>query len=206
MTASLMYSQDYDEQCLYNWYEGPIGGTFYTWMELLNPYIKNTGVYTCPSAPTSEANYGSFPAGTAMTSTYCMMAWIPYSYWGFPIGAVFGGTPFPSNVSNSGVCAEPWSDCVSPNFSQHPADSMYVHEGYLVAYYPVAGVTFGSAYTTGTDFSDTNPLFVRHNGFQNVGFADGHCKASRSLFTVATATTGGTYSGYPLLNLQRVGP
>src|SRR5688572_4787497 len=58
-TAALMYIQDYDERTPRNWYgmDGfeattAIGDTpgRYKWMDSIQPYIKNTQIFTCPSA------------------------------------------------------------------------------------------------------------------------------------------------------------
>src|SRR5688572_14558614 len=49
MTGVKMYTQDYDElNPQYVW--TPVaGGNYHTWMELVNPYVKNAGVFLCPS-------------------------------------------------------------------------------------------------------------------------------------------------------------
>lgn len=50
-TAFLQYAQDYDERVVPNLIQ--TGGTpsYITWPYLLSPYVKNTMVFTCPSAP-----------------------------------------------------------------------------------------------------------------------------------------------------------
>jgi len=42
--ATIMYSQDYDEQMMLPYYN-----TYWYWPSLLFPYVKNTQVYNCPS-------------------------------------------------------------------------------------------------------------------------------------------------------------
>ena len=58
-TAALMYCQDYDERTPRNWYgvDGfeattAVGDTpeRYKWMDALQPYVKNTQIFTCASA------------------------------------------------------------------------------------------------------------------------------------------------------------
>jgi len=51
--ANLMYAQDYDEKFVH--YSLPNTGG---WTNALSPYIKNTQVYTCPSAPAQWLGYG----------------------------------------------------------------------------------------------------------------------------------------------------
>lgn len=69
-TALAMYSTDYDELVVpvnsWTWGINPRrrdGGV--VWHELLQPYIKNWDVYTCPSKPTMKADRG-LPAGTGL--------------------------------------------------------------------------------------------------------------------------------------------
>ena len=62
-TGMLMYAQDNDEHL-------PVGGYYeilqawpnsldtMTWRALVQPYLKNTAVYICPSAPPGQWSYG----------------------------------------------------------------------------------------------------------------------------------------------------
>ena len=59
-TGALMYAQDYDERLPRNWYGNlgmeattAIGDPLnrYKWMDAIQPYVKNTGIFVCPSAP-----------------------------------------------------------------------------------------------------------------------------------------------------------
>ena len=57
--ALMMYAQDYDERTPRNWY-GDLGMEAttavgdvpdrYKWMDAIQPYVKNTGIFVCPSA------------------------------------------------------------------------------------------------------------------------------------------------------------
>jgi len=51
-----MYFQDYDECVLHYRQEAP-GDTSFLWRDKIAPYVKNVGVFTCPSART-EQGYG----------------------------------------------------------------------------------------------------------------------------------------------------
>src|SRR5438067_850485 len=45
-----MYVQDYDESFPNVWFNySAIGGPAYLWVRVLMPYVKNTGVWACPS-------------------------------------------------------------------------------------------------------------------------------------------------------------
>lgn len=53
-TAQMSYFQDYDEMLFYSYWEG----LSYWSQDTLQPYIKNTQVMYCPSAPTQFPGYG----------------------------------------------------------------------------------------------------------------------------------------------------
>ncbi|MGV3722435.1 MAG: DUF1559 domain-containing protein, partial [Actinomycetota bacterium] len=62
-TAWMMYVQDFDETTV-PIRVGGVGSAAFNWAQVLQPYIKNAGVLTCPSAPSRGNNYGySFAAG-----------------------------------------------------------------------------------------------------------------------------------------------
>lgn len=57
-----LYSQDYDEQLPPAWIgypSVPFPG-YARWMDVVQPYVKNVGIFTCPS---STANYAPVPTG-----------------------------------------------------------------------------------------------------------------------------------------------
>lgn len=50
----LQYAQDYDEMLIRAaMYWGPGTNDYYTWMYLMQPYVKNTQIFTCPSSKTT---------------------------------------------------------------------------------------------------------------------------------------------------------
>ena len=55
----LQYSQDYDEKFVRSFYGNEFagGGTYYAWMEAIEPYVKSQQVYICPSATGEPAKY-----------------------------------------------------------------------------------------------------------------------------------------------------
>jgi prepilin-type N-terminal cleavage/methylation domain-containing protein/prepilin-type processing-associated H-X9-DG protein len=56
--AVISYSQDYDEKMVGYCTQGP-PGTFHAVWEMLNPYIKNTQVWFCPSQTGTNQGLGS---------------------------------------------------------------------------------------------------------------------------------------------------
>src|SRR5438309_3093953 len=49
-TGVLLYLQDYDERMPadYTYRKIDVGTRLWWWQDLIRPYVKNTGVYTCP--------------------------------------------------------------------------------------------------------------------------------------------------------------
>src|SRR6185503_12093281 len=74
MTAAKMYNQDYDEKQVEYWYYYRADlGAYQTWMEMLNPYVKNRDIWICPSAPKAVSAFttGCTSAPSKVVSTYC---------------------------------------------------------------------------------------------------------------------------------------
>ncbi len=53
-TAALQYVQDYDETMIRTYTQ--VGTAYYGWVWLLQPYVKNTQIFTCPSKPSAKWN------------------------------------------------------------------------------------------------------------------------------------------------------
>jgi prepilin-type processing-associated H-X9-DG protein/prepilin-type N-terminal cleavage/methylation domain-containing protein len=219
-TAIRMYAQDYDEQGLYNiWPNSNVnyGGVWETYMEWLNPYIKNTQVWICPSASKDKSTYvGTGCAGGVVASHYVFPAWLPYNYWNWFGTVMFAGFPTPPNSNTGTFCNNAWASCVSSERVEYPAESAVMIEGYYVTYpsNPAStntfGKQFGSACTIGLyDADDANARNGwRHNEGGNIIFADGHVKGmhGKNFMNNNSSRTGGSYSGYPQSPFMRVGP
>lgn len=79
--AFAQYAQDYDEKLPVTWIGNALdfGSGGAGWGCLLYPYVKSTGVFTCPSDPTRQTVNGSYVVGNGYTP-------ISYAY-NFNIGA-----------------------------------------------------------------------------------------------------------------------
>src|SRR5688572_706849 len=54
-TANGMYLQDYDETILPSTnYAAPVTDPFRIWPPMIQPYVKNQGIFLCPSAPGAQ--------------------------------------------------------------------------------------------------------------------------------------------------------
>ena len=155
----LMYVQDYDEQMM-DWASaGGANGTFPTWIQLLQPYLKNTEVAFCPSAPREPTAYdSSAPPATSVIATYALPSWLTPGLYIMPDGQVaFAG--FPGRTH-------------SMVFAARPAEASLLVEGFTLVW----NSSPPSAFFTGFDITASNRNIVRHNEGFNIGFCDGHAK------------------------------
>jgi len=222
MTAIRMYMEDYDQQSMYHWYNRhpSLTGVFMSWMEMLNPYIKNADIFLCPSAPKERTAYttGCTSGTTKVVSNYAWVAWGPYDYYNWDNTIMFAG--FPAPCMDATICQGNVTQCTtrataicrSAEFAEYPAEATFIIEGYMVNYFPVQGTTFGSACTTGFAFpSSAQPLesnVHRHMKGMTIGYIDGHAKwlAANNFHKNNSARTTGAYANYPQSPHMRIGP
>ncbi len=158
-----MYVSDYDEMWVPIWPSatGYPGGSI-RWMHVILPYVKNTQIFTCPSAPDqfwtgglnaagtacdSKCGYGANTSWTADDTTY-------RTHVGPFRGAMYG------TVSLAAIKLP--SECIALADTQWYAPASY---GYTIAY----------TVECRKDFNTPAPS-SRHNDGANVGFVDGHAK------------------------------
>jgi prepilin-type N-terminal cleavage/methylation domain-containing protein/prepilin-type processing-associated H-X9-DG protein len=198
-TAALSYAQDYDENSFYALQitYPTLGNLWYTWMEMSNPYIRNTQIYICPSAPKDAGSYGR-PAAERVASTYCYPSWLSYQYWDWWGVVQFAGYP---TYDDAAIPA--WGKLGGLLQAVNPAQSSWLVEGYFTTLpNPAApNLVFGDGYGTAFGEPSNTPdvKYYRHNDGQNVGFCDGHAKffSATRYHWDNSALTGGSYSGYP---------
>lgn len=166
--ATLMYSQDFDEQYPMSFHGTSSSATKLSWPLIIQPYVKNTGIYRCPSQTFNTGN----PPGVSFPVNYA------YNYY-------IGG----NNNPNGGVL-----NVTLPQIAKLADTVMMVDSGTLVQ----AGLTpqkwafkFDAAgrYTSwllvyaGSSLMTTSPNFggphPRHAETTNVLWADGHVKARK---------------------------
>ncbi len=166
--ASQMYAQDYDETLATRFdsgeYPGPDPPGPGTWPMILDPYMKNVGIWVCPSAST-RAKMGTLDGSNGWWSNYGHNDWyLAYRSranggFGSHDGYDKGGCPLAAIDEPANTCE--WMDA-SPD-------------------------QFGGRTPTTWMFHHCNPQTVgwggriaRHAGeTQNVLFCDGHVKAMR---------------------------
>jgi prepilin-type N-terminal cleavage/methylation domain-containing protein/prepilin-type processing-associated H-X9-DG protein len=167
-----MYRDDYDGKWCH-WYMRPRPNIFF-WWETAQPYIKNMGIFRCPSAPQGAAAWGLDPSWVMATDYFPL--WYGTCWWGVPgFSDGVGGGPLHGVTFN----------CLCDVYS-NPAASAYPSEAVFSRPAEVAVILEGDGAYNPANLNDAqigyggwdpnDVLTYRHNGGWNVGFMDGHVK------------------------------
>jgi prepilin-type N-terminal cleavage/methylation domain-containing protein/prepilin-type processing-associated H-X9-DG protein len=151
-TAIAMYVQDYDENYPSSWYGTAYAATTaYTWRIATLPYVKNTQVHYCPSAPNTSKTWDGSPAFTANE-------WNLRSSYGLNQIHWEGGSPTPlSGRPESQITAT--AETITLGEKQDAVDQLAFQAN------------------TAYDYGAAEPLASRrHSDGANLLFADGHVK------------------------------
>jgi prepilin-type N-terminal cleavage/methylation domain len=177
----MQYTQDYDECSPLVWH-GPIapGGGYYVgqnvlWNQMLQPYIKSTQVFLCPSdyrsgdiPVTTWAN----PAPTGFPPPFLTSYILNVQY------ASYNPVPLASVEKPSSTIAladgSVRGDTNAPYVTTEPKPAAYLLQD------PGTNNNGTCCYElTSTDNPDWGAPAARHNGMANVAFIDGHVKAMK---------------------------
>lgn len=193
--AILQYVEDYDEtypMTCYGYTLGvgnmPIPGALYQWTQAVQPYIKSTAVFSCPSNPMN----GSFPGFPVPPPTP-----ISYGANGYSLGsfgnqrALFGDGTFPQNPY-AGPYPLNDSKVVSPSEMIEVTETIEPNYTFFdIAAYSILGTP--TYYDCGVESWNrwAHCLFAGHIARTNYLFADGHVKALMPAQTL-DITAGGS--------------
>lgn len=188
--ALLAYSQDYDEQMVRGWYgqdgyQASNNTVKYKWMDAIEPFVKNTGLYKCPNAPLGIANGKG--------------EYVPYKQLGTAIGTNANGDDqhYGSYVINSAY----WDTNANPRSKrgvsneialsvvEAPAKTIWVTDGngsYQISWPDVnndpevvgkdGSIGYLSWKGHGIGDMQEGAVVDRHQGMTNVIYCDGHSK------------------------------
>jgi prepilin-type N-terminal cleavage/methylation domain-containing protein/prepilin-type processing-associated H-X9-DG protein len=166
-TAIMMYAQDYDEMYLMGMYGTSASGTPMSWPAMIQPYVKNTGIFRCPDQPSSIGN----PPGATFPVTYA------YNYY-------LGG----NNNANGGVMTSSLPQLDKPASLVMLVDSGTLPEANVppvrwkqkihATRLHTAWLLVHAGSTTIT-FADYGAPHARHAEMTNVLWADGHATARK---------------------------
>lgn len=173
----LQYAQDYDERLPMSYVDVPFteDGTTYpaqTWRKLVQPYMKSTQVFRCPSNPrnTINATGDNLPVSYAASRLDTGSSGGVFMYAGSP------PVPIPVHLARIDKAA---------------STIMIVESTSRFSYYQIdqSGNFDQPQNITGT--SNPGALFSGHLGTANFLFCDGHVKSLKPFATVS-AKDGGT--------------
>jgi len=169
-TGLMMYVQDYDETFpRRNFGQNPGNGPDYTWRQAIQPYIKNTQVFKCPSIPAK--NIGGRTVVDLAVPALNLPA-IPRSY-----------------ATNPRIVNEPTPRTMSE--IDKPADRIFIAE--------VADENWSDYgapwWNNGADWAANSfrQGFAGHSGMMNLIFADGHAKAMKPSRTGRPVSLWGSF-------------
>lgn len=198
----MQYVQDYDETYPCNWVSGlwqtqPAPGLNAKWMDLIQPYVKNDGIFNCPSDANKTRAYiykDRLPAASDVSwGSYCTNV----AYWDGNVG-----TPPSSDFNNQKVTLAAVTQ---------PADTIWAGDGNgsFQTAWPNIGAqpvinqnkprTLGL--NGGTDLHE-GAWVERHQEKCNVVWADGHVSSVSLDKMTEKATTGPTAGAYKRLTIE----
>jgi prepilin-type N-terminal cleavage/methylation domain-containing protein/prepilin-type processing-associated H-X9-DG protein len=176
--AANMYGQDYDESLVPMTMDGATSNV--AWPILIQPYVKNIGVFLCPSreangpwqvGPNATTSYGiNYPQTGAWSKVSLAAVQRPASIAYFmDVNGIFG-------ASGPGNGDPTWSSGGYQQWEQDP-DSQNVPKGFW----------YGSPWARTIEVMDPGnqccfdslPTTTRHNGLCNIAFMDGHVKSTK---------------------------
>jgi len=195
--AGLTYVQDYDEN-LYisgnheahqDWtcFEGDTnysaqGAKYCDWEEILQPYVKSMGVFTCPDLSSfpchgyttnNDSENDDYPGFPTSPFNFGNISSVTLAQLAAPDGTILNyDSPDKNIFENGGDHKGGWTSFISKDPPKNQPDT----EGEEHVIGTAAFVSLGQ--TTFDVIQSTYPLGPwRHNGLMNCLYADGHAKA-----------------------------
>jgi prepilin-type N-terminal cleavage/methylation domain-containing protein/prepilin-type processing-associated H-X9-DG protein len=183
----VQYSQDYDEQMVRGWYGTTSSGGSdatdkYKWMDAIQPYIKSTQLFNCPSQSTylesggpyairSGTNYGSYAINSA--------------YWAL------------SNAATPDYNQSPAGEFISMAAVEAPSTTVWVADGSGLFEFKWAGPTNPAIVASSPRRLDR--IEERHLETTSILYVDGHVKSLKlDALTSKTNATTGAYSAFTI--------
>ena len=193
----LQYAQDYDETMVDTWYGtsafGSNATTNYKWMDAIEPYVKSTQIFNCPSK-------SRMPGATVDNLIYRFRGYTSFGEYagGYGMNNAYSNNP---NDNINGPAGQPLSKIVAPATSILAADVLI--KSYSSAHQTYEFGTGQPAATPEGVVSDNNSatgkrlhrIEDRHLETTNVLYCDGHVKSMKLTSLAQTGTVPGTSVG-----------
>lgn len=203
--AALQYEQDYDDHTVPVYVGGPVSGAYdYWWASidqngnydgargLLQPYMRNQQVQSCPSFTLTSAQYAN--TGYGYNSDYLSPLATTFPEYGFPAANC-------ANTDGYGFCLDS-----NGNYYVVPVSlSKISADGETVEMADSAQLDFSTGKLEPATFlsapSDGYPDFHgRHNGVGNILWMDGHVSSFHPVYRPASYSNGAA-KDFPAHNL-----
>ena len=180
MLAMRMYVTDYDDTSVPERYQAKIG--WVSWKVMILPYVKNAGIYQCPSESFLEGKGDTLFDGT---NPHDMER--PKQLGGYAVSRVhYENDALPTAGDGKGypeaTYANPaqaiWliesKQHVGTGFDQDGYASVWIGQGYKSGQHFIRGITSLKDCGRGGDENQRDTGGVRHSGGSTHGFLDGH--------------------------------
>ena len=183
----LQYTQDYDEQMPHQAFTSPV---FYTYADMIQPYIKSDQIFDCPSDSTNNPYRSVVPGAGGATANLDYGMNILYRFGSgslYPPSGRYVGTLAAVEAPSTTV----WIGETNNNyeFTMDVAGAGNLPTINLNASPPYAGATAAQR------------LLARHLETVNILYVDGHVKSSKLTSLLATKTV----NGQPIMTAFTVG-
>jgi prepilin-type N-terminal cleavage/methylation domain-containing protein/prepilin-type processing-associated H-X9-DG protein len=199
----MQYAQDFDETLPMGNYSIPGGPSANNanvpkWNDMIYPYVKNTGVFNCPTNIENSLDY--VPCNIDTATMLCTNR-TGYRLGTFGLnGANYRGTTYSGGVPIHNPIAQPLANVVVPASTVFMTEVVYGNAGYNNS-----SIAWDSDVQNPYVVTTTNPpnltinasggakviAPLAHNGGTNVLWCDGHAKWSSGNDLVATHTVNG---------------
>jgi len=206
MTGVILYNGDNDDTQVPDLWQNRGDGEWTTWMEIVDPYLKNTDIFLNPSSSAQGSAYGcAANLNPKIVSHYIMPLWVPYSYWNWSGTTMFAGFPIENNaITSTGTCKDlpAWASCTGMTKVAEPSNTAVLIPGVFVTYPRAAQKNkFGWPCTTvmSSDHGKPNPVDPKYHPFRegaNYGMADSHARYFSSKKMNGNASRPHNYGGF----------
>jgi prepilin-type N-terminal cleavage/methylation domain-containing protein/prepilin-type processing-associated H-X9-DG protein len=158
-----MYLTDYEAYPLHSHKE--LGNPGWRWMKMLLPYVKNEGIYACPTVSGRAVD---------LNSSAQMYGW-NYQYLGNGRNPTGLGPALLTSESQIETPSETIAIADSGGLAKYLGTANQGNSGYSIDP-PLPNPIFGVYYGGSTAPGDRAIVAPRHNGGANLAFCDGHAK------------------------------
>jgi len=192
--AEMAYAQDYDEQfsgafmLIPGGSPGGCGGARISFAQLVQPYVKNGGIFNCPDATTGSTGSCGTPMGGAWNPN------VPKLSYGY--NCVLTG--------NAGTNGGPGGDGYGAKMAEvsNPSDTIFISDlkdgqEYNIWWDQGTDIPSGTYYGSGWTFNGSQQLANRrHADGMNILWYDGHVKFQKQTAKQTPLYGGGPYLWY----------